>query len=77
MRVPGSRRWVTLLSYTIGALHFRHLGPLAGPGTDEIAQLPDADFPLLAETARTAKRVSSIEEFRGGLELMLRGLGAP
>jgi AcrR family transcriptional regulator len=76
----GKKRVVALralLSYTIGALQFQHLGPLAGPGTEEIAQLPDADFPLLAETARNAKRVSSVEEFRGGLEILLRGLGAP
>jgi AcrR family transcriptional regulator len=76
----GKKRVVALralLSYTIGALQFQHLGPLAGPGTEEIAQLPDADYPLLAETARNAKRVSSVEEFRGGLEILLRGLGAP
>lgn len=76
----GKRRVIalrTLLSYTIGALQFQHLGPLAGPGTDQIARLPEAQFPLLAETARNAQQVSSAEEFRGGLELLLRGLGAP
>lgn len=76
----GKKRVVALralLSYTVGALQFQHLGPLAGPGTEEIAQLPDADYPLLAETARNAKQVSALEEFRGGLEILLRGLGAP
>ncbi|HTU61846.1 MAG TPA: TetR/AcrR family transcriptional regulator C-terminal domain-containing protein [Polyangiales bacterium] len=76
----GKKRVVALralLSYTMGALQFQHLGPLAGSGTEQIAQLPDADYPLLAETARHAKQVSSIEEFRGGLEILLQGLGAP
>ena len=78
--LTGKKRVVALralLSYTIGALQFQHLGPLAGPGTQQIAQLPDADYPLLTETARNAKQVSSREEFRGGLEILLRGLGAP
>lgn len=75
----GRRRAVALralLGYTIGALQFQHLGPLAGPGTQQIAKLPEAQYPLLAETARSAQQLSAEEEFRGGLDLLLRGLGA-
>lgn len=76
----GKRRVIALralLSYTIGALQFQHLGPLAGSGTQAIAQQPEASYPLLAETARSAQPLSVLEEFRGGLELLLRGLRWP
>lgn len=73
----GKRRVIALralLSYTIGALQFQRWGPLAGPGTHQLAQLPEAHYPLLAETARQAQQLSAFEEFRGGLELLVRGL---
>jgi AcrR family transcriptional regulator len=63
-----------VLSYLTGALGAEHLGPLSGPGTAAIARLPRAEFPLLAETAATAREVSADAEFRGGLALLLDGL---
>ena len=63
-----------LLSYTVGALQFQTLGPLSGGGTDAMAQLPQDQYPLLAETARAARKVTPQEEFQRGLELLLRGL---
>jgi hypothetical protein len=53
------------------------LGPLAGSGIAAIAALPPDAFPLMAATARAAGRVSPQEEFRGGLEVLLRGLRRP
>ena len=38
--------------------------------------LPAADFPLLSETARTARTVHPDNEFAGGLAILLRGLAA-
>ncbi|GLW09478.1 TetR family transcriptional regulator [Microtetraspora sp. NBRC 13810] len=63
-----------LLAYVIGAIQLEHLGPLSGPGTVAIAGLPRAEFPHMAETARLAGSVSPGEEFRRGLDLLLRGL---
>ncbi|GAA2605579.1 hypothetical protein SMC26_10920 [Actinomadura fulvescens] len=45
-------------------------GPLAGPGTSAIADLPRDAFPHMAETARSA----SDEEFHDGLTLLLNGI---
>ncbi|MGE3271936.1 MAG: TetR/AcrR family transcriptional regulator [Chloroflexota bacterium] len=64
----------TLLSFVLGSLQYQHLGPLGGDGTAALAQLPDAEFPLLAETARAGLRVSPDDEFNLGLWAILRGL---
>lgn len=64
----------TLLSYLVGALTTEHLGPLSGPGTAALAQLPRADYPHLAETAGVARGISADDEFHGGLAVILRGL---
>lgn len=63
-----------LAGYLNGALLQEHLGPLAGAGTDVIAALPAAEFPLMSETARAARSVPADDEFAGGLDLVLRGL---
>lgn len=65
-----------LLSYLIGAVQLEHLGPLAGAGTSTMVDLPKDEYPLLAETARHARRVPAAEEFRRGLTIMLTGLQA-
>ncbi|MET9063463.1 TetR/AcrR family transcriptional regulator [Streptosporangium sandarakinum] len=73
--LDGPRRVVALrclLAYVIGALQLDHLGPLAGPGTSVIADLPE--FPLMAETAREARGVDAEAEFDGGLAAILRGM---
>jgi AcrR family transcriptional regulator len=64
----------SLLSYVTGAMQLEHLGPLSGPGTAVMANLPHAEYPLLADTARHAQRLPPDEEFRRGLTVMLRGL---
>jgi AcrR family transcriptional regulator len=61
-----------LMGYVIGSMQLDHHGPLAGTGTDVIAA--QTNFPVLAETARHGRRMSSEEEFRRGLEVVLRGL---
>jgi AcrR family transcriptional regulator len=63
-----------LLSYVIGALQYQHLGPLSGAGTAALAELPQDKYPLLAETARDARRIAPEEELRRGLTVVLRGL---
>jgi AcrR family transcriptional regulator len=63
-----------VLSYLIGALQVEQLGPLAGPGTRALAQLPETAFPLLVETARHAQKIEPDSEFRLGLAIVLRGL---
>ena len=75
----GQRRVIafrTIVAYVFGAVQLQQLGPLAGEGTDAIAALPREDFPLLAETARTARRIPPDTEFLNGLKLVLRGIAA-
>lgn len=64
----------TLLSYLFGALQVQSHGPLGGAGTEVLANLPLDRFPHLALTARVARDISPDEEFRTGLEILLRGL---
>lgn len=64
-----------VLAYLTGALTSEHLGPLSGAGTKALAELPRTDYPYLADTAVHARRVSADDEFRGGLRLLLNGLG--
>ncbi|HEV2782029.1 MAG TPA: TetR/AcrR family transcriptional regulator C-terminal domain-containing protein [Actinophytocola sp.] len=66
----------TLLKYVIGSIQLEHLGALSGPGTTAMANLPPAEFPLLAQTARHAQPIPPDEEFRRGLSIVLRGLHA-
>ena len=66
----------TLLSYVLGALQYQYLGPLPGAGTATLARLPQAEYPLLAETARNAQQIPPDVEFRRGLDVILRGLRA-
>lgn len=64
----------TLLSYILGALQVQNHGPLDGPGTKALAALPTDRFPHLADTARAAAHIDPAEEFRTGVETVLRGL---
>jgi AcrR family transcriptional regulator len=66
-----------LLSYVIGAIQLEHLGPLSGAGTVAITELSHAEFPHMAETAGHARLIGADEEFRGGLDLVLRGMREP
>jgi AcrR family transcriptional regulator len=65
-----------LVSYITGALQAEYLGPLGGRGTDVLAALSPDSYPLLAETARSARAVPPDQEFGLGLEILLRGLRA-
>jgi AcrR family transcriptional regulator len=66
----------TLLSYILGALQVQNHGPLNGPGTELLAELPLDRYPRLAHTARAARHIDPAEEFRAGLETILTGLQA-
>lgn len=73
----GQRRVIAfrvLVSYVIGVLQYQHLGPLSGPGTDRLAELPAERFPILAETARSARGITPESELREGLAVLLDGL---
>jgi len=73
----GERRAIafrTIVAYVFGAVQLQHLGPLGGEGTAAIAALPPEDFPLLADTARSARKISPDAEFLSGLRLVLRGI---
>ncbi|GAB3455808.1 TetR/AcrR family transcriptional regulator [Actinophytocola sediminis] len=73
----GRRRVIaqrTLIGFVLGVLQNDYYGPLAGAGTATMAQLSTEDFPMLAETAAQARELSSVEEFRGGLAVVLAGL---
>jgi len=75
----GPRRVIAfrcLLAYVIGALQAESLGPLAGPGTAELAALPPAEYPLLADTAAHAGGIGPEQEFGQGLAIILAGLSA-
>src|SRR5262249_56239936 len=65
----GRRRVVAfrcLLAYIVGALQAESLGPLAGPGTEALARLASAGYPVLAETARSAGRLPPPHQFPPG-----------
>ncbi len=73
----GRRRAVAfraVLAHVFGAVQIEHFGALSGPGTAALAELSRDDFPLLADTAADARRISPSEEFRRGFEILLRGL---
>ncbi|MGK8501571.1 TetR/AcrR family transcriptional regulator C-terminal domain-containing protein [Nocardia asiatica] len=64
----------TLIAFLIGYLQNMHYAPLPGRGTIAMAELPAADYPHLAQTAGQAKGMSADDEFRGGVQVVLRGL---
>ena len=63
-----------LLAYIFGALEVEHYSALSGPGTHALAELPAEDFPVLSETAAVAREITADDEFRQGLQIVLRGL---
>jgi AcrR family transcriptional regulator len=66
-----------ILAYVLGAVQAEHLGPLAGAGTAVIAALDTERFPNLVDAATHAGAIDADAEFVGGLDIILRGLGAP
>ncbi|MGE3660685.1 MAG: TetR/AcrR family transcriptional regulator [Pseudonocardia sp.] len=66
----------TLIGHLLGFLQNEHFAPLSGPGTIVMSELSPDEYPLLARTAADARSVSPDEEFRRGLDIVLRGLSA-
>jgi AcrR family transcriptional regulator len=66
----------TLIGHLIGFLQNEHFAALSGPGTIVMSELSPDEYPLLARTAADARSVSPDEEFRRGLDVVLRGLSA-
>ncbi|MFQ6392451.1 TetR/AcrR family transcriptional regulator [Nocardia sp. KC 131] len=64
----------TLIGFLLGFLQNAHYASLAGTGTADMSNLSTQDYPHLALTAADARKVSAADEFRGGLEIVLRGL---
>lgn len=64
----------TVVSFMLGALQNEYYGPLSGAGTAAMARLSAREFPRLTETAEDGVRLTAEEEFRRGLEIVLRGL---
>ncbi len=65
-----------LLSYVIGATELEHRSPLSGLGTDAMSAMGE-HYPLLAETAASARTITPDVEFRRGLDVVLSGLRRP
>ncbi|MGD9529051.1 TetR/AcrR family transcriptional regulator [Pseudonocardia sp.] len=66
----------TLIGYLLGFLQNEHFAALSGPGTIVMSELSPDEYPLLARTAADARSVPPDEEFRRGLDIVLRGLSA-
>jgi AcrR family transcriptional regulator len=64
----------TLIGYLLGFLQNEHYAALSGPGTIAMSELSSEEYPLLARTAADARAVPPDEEFRRGLDIVLRGL---
>jgi AcrR family transcriptional regulator len=67
----------TLLGWLLGAVQVEHLGSLSGAGTAALAQLPTELYPHVADTAAHAHEMDPDDDFRRGLEIVLRGLVPP
>jgi AcrR family transcriptional regulator len=64
----------TILAFLVGSLQTQSLGPLTGTATQALAA-QDA-YPMLADTARTARGINQQQEFQLGLDIILDGLEA-
>ena len=64
----------TLIGHLLGFLQNEHFAALSGPGTIAMSELSPDEYPLLARTAADARAVPPDEEFRRGLDTVLRGL---
>jgi len=67
----------TLIGYLLGFLQSEHSAALSGPGTIVLSELSADEYPLLSRTASDARTVPPDEEFRRGLDIVLRGLAPP
>lgn len=64
----------TLIDYLLGFLQNEHYAALSGAGTITMSELSPENYPNLARTAADARSVPADEEFRRGLDIVLRGL---
>jgi AcrR family transcriptional regulator len=64
----------TLIGYLLGFLQNEHFAALSGPGTIVLSELSPEEYPLLSRTATDARSVPPDEEFRRGVEIVLRGI---
>ncbi|WP_378734144.1 TetR/AcrR family transcriptional regulator C-terminal domain-containing protein [Nocardia brasiliensis] len=64
----------TLVAFLLGFLQNEHYASINAPETAAIARLSPDTYPMLTETAAQARKMSVDDEFRGGLEIVLRGL---
>jgi hypothetical protein len=58
----------------LGFLQNEHFAALSGPGTIVLSELSPEEYPLLSRTATDARSVPPDEEFRRGVEIVLRGI---
>jgi AcrR family transcriptional regulator len=65
-----------LMVYLVGSIQFEHSGQLSGAGAAVMATLVRDEYPLLAETASRTIRLTTTQEFRRGLSVVLDGLEA-
>ncbi|NKY35509.1 TetR family transcriptional regulator [Nocardia speluncae] len=65
----------TLIGYLLGFLQNEHYAALSGTGTVTMSELAPERYPHLSDTAADARTLSVAEEFRRGLDIVLRGLG--
>ncbi|MFI1459197.1 TetR/AcrR family transcriptional regulator [Nocardia carnea] len=65
----------TLIGQLLGFLQNEHYAALSGPGTVTLSELSPDRYPHLSGTAADARTLPPAEEFRRGLDIVLRGLG--
>ncbi|MBF6352776.1 MULTISPECIES: TetR/AcrR family transcriptional regulator [Nocardia] len=65
----------TLIGHLLGFLQNEHYAALSGAGTVTMSELAPERYPHLASTATDARTLPPAEEFRRGLDIVLRGLG--
>lgn len=65
----------TLIGHLLGFLQNEHYAALSGTGTVTMSELAPERYPYLASTATDARTLPPAEEFRRGLDIVLRGLG--
>lgn len=74
----GKKRFLAfrlLTSYVIGVVQSEHFGVLPLGGQPIEAERHEREYPLLAANAPYARKAVPDDEFRWGLDIILRGLG--
>jgi AcrR family transcriptional regulator len=66
----------TLVMYLLGSLQLEHYGRLSGAGAAQMANLSREEYPMLWASTHRSRSLTSDQEFRQGLEVVLDGLEA-